>query len=189
MRAEDVIAATRHWIERVVIGLELCPFARSVYLREQIRYVVSGATAPEALLAELERELRFLAAADPARIDTTLLIHPDVLGDFLDYNEFLGVADEALDRLGLVGEIQIASFHPDYRFAGTRPDDPGNRTNRSPHPILHLLREASVARAVASHPDTSTLHERNIETMLRLGLAGWAALTAHPPRDGTPETR
>jgi hypothetical protein len=174
--AEDIVAATREWLQKAVIGLNLCPFAGSVYARNQVRYAISQAETPEELLADLLGELRFLTAADPADVETTLLIHPWVLEDFLDYNDFLDVADAALEETGLVGEIQIASFHPQYQFAGTEPDDVENCTNRSPYPILQLLREESVERAVESVPDASEIFERNIETMRRLGHAGWARL-------------
>lgn len=173
---EEIIAATRHWLEKAVIGLDLCPFARPVHLQDRIRYVVSEAETPEALLADLAAELQALAAADPEEVETTLLIHPRVLADFLDYNDFLDVADAALQEVGLAGEIQIASFHPRYQFAGTAPDDIENYTNRSPYPILHLLREASVERAVAAFPDASRIYEKNIETLRRLGHAGWRRL-------------
>jgi hypothetical protein len=163
-----------------VIGLDLCPFARAVHSRGQIRWVVSGAATPEELLAELLGELRTLAGADPAAIDTTLLIHPAALGDFLDYNDFLGVADAALADLGLAGTLQIASFHPRYQFAGTAPDDVENCTNRSPYPILQLLREASVERAVAAFPDAAAIYEKNIATLRRLGAAGWRRLGIEP---------
>lgn len=177
---EEVIAETRAWLEKAVIGLNLCPFAKAVYIAEQIRFVVSEAEAPEALLADLLEELKTLAAADPGKIDTTLLIHPRVLGDFLDYNDFLGVADAAVEELDLAGEIQVASFHPQYRFEGTGPDDIENYTNRSPYPILHLLREASVERAVAAFPDAAEIFEKNIETMNRLGHEGWRRLGIGP---------
>lgn len=173
---EDVIAATRAWLEKAVIGLDLCPFARSVYLRDQVRFVVSEAETPEALLADLVKELRTLSEADPEAVDTTLLIHPWVLEDFLEYNDFLDVAEAAVAGLGLEGEIQVASFHPQYQFADTEPDDAENYTNRSPYPILHLLREASVERAVASFPDAAEIFEKNIETMRRLGPEGWRRL-------------
>jgi hypothetical protein len=176
--AAEIIAATKHWLETAIIGLNLCPFARAVYVREQIRYVVSEAATPEALLADLLVELQSLAAADPGEIDTTLIIHPRVLGDFLDYNDFLGVADAAVVDLGLEGVIQIASFHPEYQFAGTGRDDIENYTNRSPFPILHLLREASVERAVAAFPDASDIYEKNMATMRRLGIEGWRRLSA-----------
>lgn len=171
-----IISRTRHWIEKAVIGLNLCPFAKSVYIREQIRYVVSPAQDAGRLLADLERELRFLHEADPAQVDTTLLIHPQVLTDFLDYNDFLGEADAAVEALGLDGEIQIASFHPDYRFADTEAEDIENFTNRSPYPILHLLREASVEKAVAAFPEAETIYEKNMETLRRLGRMGWEKL-------------
>jgi hypothetical protein len=172
----EITAATKEWLEKAVIGLNLCPFAKAVYIREQIRYVVSEAETPEALLADLLGELRTLAAADPEEIDTTLLIHPRVLDDFLDYNDFLDVAEAAIVDLGLEGVIQIASFHPEYQFVDTEPDDIENYTNRSPYPILQLLRESSVERAVATLPDTAEIYEKNIATMRRLGIEGWRRL-------------
>jgi len=181
---EEVLSATRTWLERAVIGLDLCPFARAPHIRNQIRFVVSEAETPEALLADLLAELRTLAGADPSDIETTLLIHPRVLEDFLDYNDFLDIADAALADLGLVGEIQIASFHPRYQFAGTEPDDVENLTNRSPYPILHLLREASVERAVAAFPDASKIYEKNIRTLRRLGREGWERLGLEPGPTG-----
>ncbi|MGV3720951.1 MAG: DUF1415 domain-containing protein [Actinomycetota bacterium] len=173
-----VIEATRGWVERAVIGLNLCPFAKAVYVKEQIRYEVSGAATPDALREDLERELRFLAEADPEAVETTLLIHPRALTEFLAYNDFLDVADSVVSRLGLAGVIQVASFHPEYQFAGTAPQDVTNCTNRSPYPTLHLLREASVAKAVAAFPDAAMIYERNIETMQRIGAGGWEALRA-----------
>jgi hypothetical protein len=169
-------ATTRRWLERAVIGLNLCPFAKAVHIKNQIRYAVTAARTPDELLADLEHELEALAAADPADCDTTLLIHPQALTDFLDYNGFLDEADAALRRLGLEGTFQIASFHPGYVFAGTADDDIGNYTNRSPHPMLHLLREDSIARAVSAFPDAAEIYERNIATLQRLGHAGWRAL-------------
>ena len=177
----NAIAETRNWLEQVVIGLNLCPFAKAVHLKQQIRWVESAARDPEALLEDLARELRFLAAADPAEVDTTLLIHPHVLGDFLDYNDFLDVADAAVEQMGLGGVLQVASFHPDYQFEGTERDDVGNLSNRSPYPTLHLLREDSIDRAVAAFPDAATIYERNIETLERLGVDRWRALMAVPP--------
>ncbi|TBR25646.1 DUF1415 domain-containing protein [bacterium] len=173
---KTVIAATRKWLKDVVIGLNLCPFAREVYVAERIRYVVSPATDVEALRAQLAEELRLLPTLDPAATETTLLIHPGVLGDFLDYNDFLDLAEGALAELGLEGVLQIASFHPQYRFADAEPDDPANGTNRSPYPMLHLLREASVAKAVAGYPDADKIPERNIATLRRL-----AALETRSP--------
>ncbi|HKV06717.1 MAG TPA: DUF1415 domain-containing protein [Thermoanaerobaculia bacterium] len=178
---EEIVAATKSWLEKAVIGLDLCPFARAVHVRNQIRYVVSEAETPEELLADLFRELQALAAADPEEVDTTLLIHPRVLEDFLDYNDFLGVAEAAVEELGLSGVLQVASFHPRYQFAGTEPDDVENYTNRSPYPILHLLREESVERAVEAFPETERIYEKNIETMRRLGHEGWNRLRAGEP--------
>jgi hypothetical protein len=174
--AESVAAATRRWLETAVIGLNLCPFARAVHVRNQIRYTVSAATTPEALLADLIAELQTLVATVPEEIETTLLIHPDVLTDFLYYNDFLGIAEATVADLGLEGVIQIASFHPRYQFAGTAEDDVENYTNRSPYPLLHLLREASVERAVAAFPDAAEIYEKNIETMRALGIEGWRRL-------------
>lgn len=176
--ARRALAETRAWLERAVIGLNLCPFARAVQAKGQIRYVVSDARDPAELLADLRRELLALAAADPAETDTTLLVHPGVLADFGDYNDFLDQADAALEALGLAGELQVASFHPDYRFAGSAADDIANATNRSPHPTLHLLREASIDRAVAAFPDPASIYEANIRRLRELGPAGWAALQA-----------
>jgi hypothetical protein len=173
---EACIAATREWLERAVIGLNLCPFAKAPHVRGQVRYVVSDATEPEALLADLLDELRRLADAEPDEVETTLLIHPHVLGDFLDYNDFLDIADAAVSELDLDGELQVASFHPDYRFADTEPDDIANFSNRAPYPTLHLLRESSVDRAVAAFPEAERIYERNIDTLRRLGHSGWRAL-------------
>jgi hypothetical protein len=173
---EDPIAATRRWLERAVIGLNLCPFAKAVYVKQQVRFVLSEATTPDALLDELASELSLLARTDPEVVDTTLLVHPRVLADFLDYNDFLDRADAAVAALGLEGEIQVASFHPQYRFAGTYADEMGNFTNRSPYPTLHLLREASIDRAVAAFPDPDVIVERNIATLEKLGPEGWDRL-------------
>jgi uncharacterized protein len=178
---DDALAATQRWLERAVIGLDLCPFARAAHARRAIRFVVSEAREVDPLLADLQRELERLAATPPAELETTLLIHPLVLQDFLDYNDFLDLADAAVAALGLEGEIQVASFHPEYQFAGTGPDDVTNCTNRSPYPTLHLLREASVEQAVASHPDVAAIPERNIETLRKLGPDGWRALLEGPP--------
>ena len=170
------IDATRHWLEAAVIGLNLCPFAKAVHQRQQIHYRVSSAATKTALLEDLVDALKALVAADPASIDTTLLIHPFVLIDFFDYNDFLASADRTLINLDLDGVIQIASFHPHYQFANTLADDIENFTNRSPYPMLHLLRESSVDRALAAFPDTDSIVTRNSATMRRLGLEGWRAL-------------
>ena len=181
---EEVIAATRTWLERAVIGLNLCPFAEPVHLHDRIRYFVSAARSPRELLEDLMAELHALDAADPEQCETTLLVHPHVLADFLDYNDFLAQADDAVAELGLQGVIQVASFHPRYQFEDAEPDDIGNYTNRSPYPMLHLLREASVERAVTSYPDTTAIYRNNIETLRRLGHEGWRRLwLAEAPRE------
>jgi hypothetical protein len=171
-----VIAETRRWLERAVIGLNLCPFAKAVHVKQQIRYVVSTAGTPDALLDELEKELTLLNEAAPERIDTTLLIVPLQFAEFLDFFFFLNEADALLKRMQLEGVLQIASFHPRFEFAGNDPDDIANFTNRSPYPTLHLLREASLDRAVAAFPDAADIYERNIDTLEKLGHAGWDKL-------------
>ncbi|KOF54514.1 peptidase [Achromobacter sp. DMS1] len=175
---DHVLEETRHWVTAAVIGLNLCPFAKAVQVKEQIRYAVSDATDEESVLADLQTELALLAEADPQRIDTTLLILPDALDDFLDFNDFEARAERLLKRMGLEGELQVATFHPDFQFAGTEPDDIENCTNRSPYPILHLLREASIDRAVEAFPDAAEIYEKNIDTMRRLGPDGWKKLMA-----------
>lgn len=172
------IQQTQAWLEKAVIGLNLCPFAKAVHSKGQIRWVLSAAQDAEALLAELVAEMQALAAADPQAIDTTLIVHPQVLHDFGDFNDFLGLADAALEQLGLQGTLQVASFHPQYRFAGTRSSDVSNFTNRAPYPTLHLLREDSVARAVAAFPQPETIYQRNIATLKQLGRKGWSKLMA-----------
>ena len=176
MDAADPIADTRRWLEAAVIGLNLCPFAKAVHAKGQVRYVLSEADTPEALLAQLGEELLFLRDAPPAEVDTTLVVHPRVLQDFLDYNDFLALADDLVVQLGLDGVLQVASFHPQYQFEGSHPDDIDNFTNRSPHPTLHLLREDSVTRAVAAYPDASVIVDRNIDTLRKLGREGWDKL-------------
>ena len=178
---DAIVAATRRWLERAVIGLNLCPFAKSVYVKEQVRYVVSGATTPEALLEQLMDELQHLSDTPAEQVDTTLLIHPFVLTDFEDYNEFLDVADAAVEDMQLDGELQVASFHPDYQFADTDPNDISNYTNRAPYPILHLLREDSVDRAVAASPEPGAIIERNVATMRELGGEGFRKLLSDQP--------
>ena len=174
--AETIIAATQLWLEKAVIGLNLCPFAKAVHVKKQIRYVVSTAATPEALLEELISELRALQDAGPEKIDTTLLIHPYVLTDFLDFNDFLDTVDIAVAEPEFNDEFQIASLHPQYQFAGTAPDDIENYTNRSPYPTLHLLREESVDRAVAAFPDADQIVDNNVETLKELGHEGWKRL-------------
>lgn len=183
MASEDhVLQATRRWLERAVIGLNLCPFARAVHAKGQIRYRVSRATEPAGVLEDLEREAQLLAGCDAAAIDTTLLIVPGCLGEFLEFNDLVRRGERLLRKLGMEGVLQLASFHPHYQFAGAGPDDIANCSNRSPYPVLHLLREASVARAVRAFPDAAHIYERNIETLRRLGPQGWAALDVGPPQ-------
>ena len=181
MNHEQVIADTRDWVVKAVIGLNLCPFAKAVHVNERIRYVVSDATEAEALLKDLARELLALNRADPEEVDTTLVIHPGVLTDFLDFNDFLDAADALVEELKLDGVLQIADFHPDYQFGDSEPDDIANYTNRSPYPTLHLLREESITRAVEAMPDTAAIYENNLDTLTRLGHEGWDALGLKKP--------
>lgn len=177
------LAEVRAWVDRAVIGLNLCPFAKAVQVKGLVRYVVTGATDTDALRDVLVAELERLRDTDSAALETTVLVHPRVLQDFLDYNDFLDEADAVVEAMGLEGVIQVASFHPRYQFAGTAPDDMGNATNRAPHPTLHLLREASIDRAVAAFPEADAIYETNIATMESLGPSGWAALRAQCRRD------
>ena len=173
---EFILAETRAWVERAVIGLNLCPFAKAPQAKGLVRYVVSAARDAEALLADLVVELDRLAEAPLAQVETTLLVHPWVMNDFGDYNDFLELAESAVDELDLGGIIQVASFHPQYQFADTEVTDVGNATNRSPYPTLHLLREESIERAADAIGDPATIYEANIATMERLGATGWDAL-------------
>jgi len=172
----EIVAATQVWLERAVIGLNLCPFAKAVHVKKQIRYAVTAAQTADELLAELAQELQLLAATDARVLDTTLLIHPQAMGDFLDFHFFLAEADALIRSLEFDGIFQIASLHPHYEFAGSTPDDIENYTNRAPYPMLHLLREESIDRAVAAFPDAADIFERNIETLNRLGHEGWRRL-------------
>ncbi|MFI5444860.1 DUF1415 domain-containing protein [Polaromonas sp. UC242_47] len=176
MTDEAVLAATRLWLEKAVIGLNLCPFAKAVYVKNQVRLVVSHARHADDLLEELDKELDLLVATPAEEIDTTLLIHPTLFDDFLDFNDFLEIADGVVDEHGLEGVVQLASFHPQFQFDGTEPDDISNYTNRAPFAILHLLREDSVERAVAAFPEAEAIFEQNIQTLEKLGHAGWKAL-------------
>ena len=176
MSDEVVLAATRHWLEKAVIGLNLCPFAKAVYLKNQVRLVVSHARHADDLLEELDRELDLLAAVPAEEIDTTLLIVPTLFDDFLDFNDFLEIAEGVIDEHALEGVVQLASFHPRFQFEGTVPDDIGNYTNRAPFAMLHLLREESVGRAVDAFPQAEAIFNENIRTLEKLGHAGWKAL-------------
>lgn len=194
MYQATVLRDMQHWLETAVIGLQLCPFAKAVHVRGQIHYVVSRAIDPEPLLQLLRLELLELAGMDAQLRDTTLVVLPDALASFLDFNEFLGRADDLLETLELDGVLQIASFHPQFQFVGTALDDITNATNRAPYPTLHLLREDSIDRAVAAFAQAETIFEANIETLRRLGPSGWDALGVRrsvpaPPAVGKPAAR
>ena len=176
MTDEQVLTQTRHWLEAAVIGLNLCPFAKAVYVKNQVRLVVSHARHADDLLEELDRELDLLVATPAEEIDTTLLIHPTLFEDFLDFNDFLEVAEGVVAEHELEGVVQLASFHPQFQFDGTEPDAISNYTNRAPFAILHLLREDSVERAVAAFPQADVIFEVNIATLEKLGHAGWKSL-------------
>jgi uncharacterized protein len=187
--ADQVQAQTLAWIDRAVIGLNLCPFARAVRAKGQLRCVVSDATDAEALLRALCDEAQRLLDTEPTQWETTVLVHPQVLTDFADHNDFLDAAEAALGELGCDGVLQLASFHPAYQFADTEPGDIANATNRSPYPTLHLLREVSVDRAVDSFPDAASIYEANIATLRTLGDAGWQSLREACERDATATAR
>jgi uncharacterized protein len=175
---DRVVQETQAWVRHAVVGLNLCPFAKAPMVKGQIRYVLSGAADTQTLLDDLCAQMHSLVGADPEEVETTLLIHPNVLGDFSEFNEFLDLADTALEELGYSGVLQVASFHPHYQFADSAPDDIGNATNRSPYPTLHLLRESSIDRAVLAIPSAESIFEANIRTLESLGAQGWAALQA-----------
>ncbi|MDO9115248.1 MAG: DUF1415 domain-containing protein [Polaromonas sp.] len=180
MTDDEVLNQTRHWLEKAVIGLNLCPFAKAVYVKNQVRLVVSHARHADDLLEDLDRELDLLVATPAEQIDTTLLIHPTLFDDFLDFNDFLEIAEGVVAEHELEGVIQLASFHPKFQFEGTEPDDIGNFTNRAPFAILHLLREDSVERAVEAFPEADAIFDVNIQTLEKLGHAGWQALLSKP---------
>jgi hypothetical protein len=177
------IAQTRAWVTRAVVGLNLCPFAKAPLVKGQIRFVLCETDDARVLLDVLRDQMQQLSQAESESLETTLIVHPNVLGDFIDFNDFLEAADDALDDLDLTGVLQVASFHPKYQFAGTDTDDIGNATNRSPYPTLHLLREASVDRAVEAFPDADSIFEANIRTLEALGRDGWSALQAQCKAD------
>nr|WP_282581290.1 DUF1415 family protein [Ralstonia insidiosa] len=173
--AADHVARVQRWLEDAVIGLNLCPFAKAVHVKRQVRYVVSRATMDGDVLDHLRAEADLLHTTPAAQIDTTLLIVP-ALADFFDFHTLTDRAEALLAKAGYEGELQLASFHPDFVFADADPDDIANATNRAPAPILHLLREDSIARAAAAVPDAADIYERNIATMEKLGPEGWAAM-------------
>ena len=173
---DTVIADTRRWLERAVIGLNLCPFAKAPHAKGQIHYAVCEGDDRQALLTMLRAELQALADASPNESETTLLIAPRGFDDFLDFNDLLDEADAVVTALDLDGTLQVASFHPRFQFAGTDEDDITNATNRAPYPTLHLIREASIDRAVAAFPEAEAIYEANMATLEKLGDEGWAAL-------------
>jgi hypothetical protein len=173
---ESVVDDTRRWLERAVIGLNLCPFAKAVLAKGQVHFAVSEADDPRGVLEDFERELHALVALDASERDTTLLAIPHCLGDFLDFNDLTARAERLVRKRGLEGVVQVASFHPRFVFAGTGEDDITNHTNRAPWPTLHLLREASIDRAVAAFPDPAAIYETNMDTLRELGPEGWDAL-------------
>jgi hypothetical protein len=177
----EIIADTTKWLQRAVIGLNLCPFAKGVHAKHQIRYVVSNASSAVALLDDFERELHFLTDADPALVDTTLLIAPAAFANFSEFVDFLDLVEVVLMTHRLTGVLQVASFHPDYVFADAEPGDLANYTNRAPYPTLHLIREASLSKATAAFPDSADIYQRNIDTLNKLGLAGWQKLGVDAP--------
>lgn len=183
LHSEKIIAETRAWVDRAVIGLNLCPFAKAVQVKGLVRYVVSEAADGAALVDHLRDELQLLVDADHTKIDTTLLIHPRVLTDFVEFSSFLPTANAVLKSLGLTGTLQVASFHPNYQFADTEADDVTNATNCSPYPTLHLLREESIDRAVAAFPDPEAIYANNMRTLDALGKEGWEALRDQCRRD------
>lgn len=176
MTDDQIIALTRAWLEEAVIGLNLCPFAESVHRNNQVTYYVSRADDETALMEDLVLAIDALLSADPATIDTALLIHPFTLQNFGEYNEFIGWTMDFLKESKLEAVLQIASFHPEYQFAGTSVDDITNCTNRSPLPMLHLLRESSVDAALTALPEAAQLVEKNLDTLRNLGATGWDAL-------------
>ena len=174
MDKQAVISSVRYWVETLVVGLNLCPFAQRELVANRVNFRVSEATDELQLLADLEDELNRLVADDA--IETSLLIHPQVLTDFYDYNQFLDAVDHLLLEMGLEGVFQVASFHPNYQFADTAAEDVENYTNRSPFPVLHLLRERSVERAIAHYPDAEKVPAKNIELLRNLGVEQILAL-------------
>lgn len=173
---DDVLAATRRWLEEAVIGLNLCPFAKSVYVKNQVRIVVSRARHIDAFLDDLDRELELLKTTPAEEVETTLLVHPTLFPDFLVFNDFLNVADEVLVEHELEGVVQIAPFHPDFVFDGEPEGDMSHYTNRSPYPTLHLIREEGLGKAIDSYGNTDEIYERNIDVLRKLGPAGWQRL-------------
>lgn len=181
-----IAAQMQTWITRVVVGLNLCPFARKPLENNQVRITVSNAHNTAALLEDLHAELSLLESKPASEIETTIIAISEMLGDFADYNDFLDLAEGLLDRFGWEGQFQIASFHPDYQFDGTGAEDAENYTNRSPWPALHLLREDSLEQAVDSHPDPEQIPDRNIAAMNAMGQPALATLLEECRRAAVP---
>lgn len=179
--ASDALQATQAWLERAVIGLNLCPFAKAVHAKGQIHYALCGAQDTADVLDALAAEMHDLLALAPQQRDTTLLILPNAFPDFWDFHGVVQRAEKLLRTLRMDGVLQIASFHPQFEFADAPAGDMAHCTNRSPHPILHLLREDSMDRAVAAYPDAALIYERNIARLRELGPAGWQALQVAAP--------
>lgn len=167
MIPEHIISQTRSWVETFVVGLNLCPFAKKELVNDRVRFVVTKADTEEGLLQALAHEMQLLA--DDDTIETTILIHPSVLQAFEDYNQFLSLTDALIAEMDFEGIFQVASFHPDYQFGGTMPEDAENYTNRSPYPMLHILREESLEGAISSHSAIDQIPLRNIALMNELG--------------------
>lgn len=174
---QAALEATRHWLDAAVVGLNLCPFAKAPLVKNQVRIVVCHSRHSDGWLDLLDSELDLLAAASPNDIETTLLVHPTLFADsFLDFNDFMEVAEGIVEEHGLEGVVQLAFFHPLFQFEGTQEDAMENYTNRAPYATMHLLREASIDRAVSSPLDADTIVQNNIATLSQLSLAGWKAL-------------
>lgn len=167
---------TRQWLEKAVIGLNLCPFAKAPHVKNLVRISVSQARHLDGFLEDLDRELQLLGDTPADELETTLLVHPTLFPDFDTFNQMLDIADAAVVDNGLEGIVQIAPFHPDFQFEGTDSDDIGNYTNRSPYPTLHLIREDSIAKAAQAFPDASAIFERNITLLEEMGHEGWDKL-------------
>ncbi|MDF7676636.1 DUF1415 domain-containing protein [Neisseriaceae bacterium ESL0693] len=182
---QHILTATRHWLTRAVIGLNLCPFAKAPYIKEQIRFCVSHARHIDSFLELLDDELQLLATTPAEKIETTLLIEPVLFADFNDFNDLLDLTDQVISDHQLDGVLQIAPFHPQFQFADTTKEDITNYTNRSPYPTLHLIREDSIDRAVAAMGDTSTIFERNKQLLRQMGTEGWQRLAIHDPSSET----
>ena len=167
---------TKQWLEKAVIGLNLCPFAKAPHVKNLVRIVVSEARHLDGFLEDLDRELQLLGNTPASELETTLLVHPTLFPDFETFNQMLEIADDAVVENELEGIVQIAPFHPDFQFEGTEADDISNYTNRSPYPTLHLIREDSIAKATEAFPDASAIFDRNIALLEKMGHEGWDKL-------------